>query len=63
VCALTRAEGPAAAATFASRHPELVPEHPPLPVPSRAAGPGRVVLPVDGLDGFFVAVFRRPIAA
>jgi 16S rRNA (cytosine967-C5)-methyltransferase len=59
VCALTRAEGPAQAAAFLARHPDFEAREPTLPLPTQLAGVGRIVVPVDGLDGFYVAAFER----
>jgi 16S rRNA (cytosine967-C5)-methyltransferase len=67
VCALTPEEGPEQAKLFLARHPGFEPEPLELPlVPteagdrtSREAGPGRLVLPVAGLDGFFIVRLRR----
>lgn len=59
VCALTREEGEEQLGSFLARRPDFEPEAPSIPLPSRPAGGGRVVLPVDGLDGFFLARLRR----
>jgi 16S rRNA (cytosine967-C5)-methyltransferase len=59
VCALTPAEGPEAIDAFLARHPTFEASEPPLPLATRAAGRGRIVLPVEGLDGFFVAALDR----
>ncbi len=56
VCTLTPEEGPEQLAALLAEHPELraLPTELPL-CPTIAVGPGRFVLPEDGLDGFFVA--------
>lgn len=59
VCALTEAEGPAQVAALRARYPDLQPEPVAPPLPHLAAGDGAFLLPVDGLDGFFVASLRR----
>jgi 16S rRNA (cytosine967-C5)-methyltransferase len=59
VCALTQDEGPRQTAAFLARHPDFAAVPAALPLPTRLAGAGGVVLPVDGLDGFFVAAFER----
>lgn len=61
VCSLSQAEGPAVVADFLALHPEFSSEplaaHPELPL--HEAGAGSYVLPLDGLDGFFIARLRR----
>lgn len=67
VCALTAEEGPEQVERFLARHkgfealPLDLPVHPSgsEPLPQQAAGHGRVVLPVSGLDGFFIARLGR----
>jgi 16S rRNA (cytosine967-C5)-methyltransferase len=67
VCALTPEEGPEQAELFLARHPGFEPQPLELPLAptegrdrtSRKAGPGRLVLPVAGLDGFFIVRLRR----
>ncbi len=59
VCALTTAEGPHQIDAFLRRHPDFVAETPTLPLETHPAGAGRVILPTEGLDGFFVASLRR----
>lgn len=60
VCALTNAEGPAVVDGFLARHPDFSPEAFPTDLPSvAAAGAGIFVVPVDGLDGFYLARLRR----
>jgi 16S rRNA (cytosine967-C5)-methyltransferase len=67
VCALTPDEGPDQSELFLARHPGFEPQPVQLPLEpteaghrtSRQAGPGRLVLPVAGLDGFFIVRFRR----
>ncbi|MEX2542642.1 MAG: RsmB/NOP family class I SAM-dependent RNA methyltransferase, partial [Trueperaceae bacterium] len=66
VCALTADEGPVQVERFLARHDEFEPLSVELPLEppaegssnrqvSLSAGPGRVVLPISGLDGFFIA--------
>ncbi len=61
VCSLSRAEGPEAIAGFLERHPEFTaePHEAPAEVRLIKAGAGHYVLPVDGLDGFYIARLRR----
>lgn len=59
VCALTPDEGPGRIDAFLKRHPEFTPEPVDPPVPTRPAGSGTFILPLDGLDGFFVTRLRR----
>ncbi len=62
VCALTNAEGPEVVASFLGSARGFEPEETALPLASvEPAGgqPGRFILPIDGLDGFYVAVLRR----
>lgn len=59
VCALTPDEGPRRIEEFLVRHPHFVPTPLVPPLPHRTAGPGVYLLPVDGLDGFFVASLTR----
>jgi len=59
VCSLTPEEGPAVVAGLLAERPDFEPFPFELPVPSVAAGPGRFVLPVAGLDGFYLARLRR----
>lgn len=59
VCALTREEGPEQAARFLAGHEEFEASSVELPLATRPSGEGRLVLPVEGLDGFFIAAFRR----
>jgi 16S rRNA (cytosine967-C5)-methyltransferase len=59
VCALTPEEGPEQVRSFLERHPDFEARPSRLPVDSRPAGAGAVVLPVGGLDGFFIALLRR----
>lgn len=61
VCALTAEEGPEQIEALLAREPGLQAEVPLLPLEGTlAVGPGRFVLPEDGLDGFYVAVVSRP---
>ncbi len=59
VCALTPDEGPARVDAFLRRHRGFAPEPIDLPVATRPAGAGTFLLPLDGLDGFFMARLRR----
>lgn len=60
VCALTNAEGPGVVDAFLARHPDFVPVPIPIDLPNvAAAGTGIFVVPVDGLDGFYLAKLRR----
>jgi 16S rRNA (cytosine967-C5)-methyltransferase len=59
VCALTPEEGPERVAAFLGRHGEFAPEPVVSGLPQRPAGPGAFLLPLDGLDGFYVARLRR----
>jgi 16S rRNA (cytosine967-C5)-methyltransferase len=71
VCALTKEEGPRQVEAFLARHPEFEPQDFELPLEpvleglrtSRPAGAGRLVLPVAGLDGFFIVRLVRRRAA
>jgi len=59
VCALTPEEGPERVAAFLERHEGFTPDPVESGLPQRAAGPGTFLLPLDGLDGFYVARLRR----
>lgn len=59
VCALTPAEGPEQAQAFLQRHPQFTPEHPQLALPTQSDALGQTILPLNALDGFYLAVFRR----
>src|SRR5690606_8476084 len=59
VCSLTPDEGPEVVADLLSRRDDVTPEPFDPPVASVAAGAGRFLLPVDGLDGFYLARLRR----
>lgn len=59
VCALTRAEGSGAIQNFLAHHPEFHTEPFELDVPTADTPEGRYVLPLEGLDGFFIARLRR----
>jgi 16S rRNA (cytosine967-C5)-methyltransferase len=59
VCSLTPEEGPEVVADLLSRRDDLTPEAFDAPVASVASGAGRFLLPVDGLDGFYLARLRR----
>ena len=68
VCTLTEAEGPAQIEAFLDRHEDFRAE-PAVPpevatLATAAASVGTFLLPVDGLDGFYLARLRRaPFAA
>ncbi|WP_350243417.1 RsmB/NOP family class I SAM-dependent RNA methyltransferase [Deinococcus sonorensis] len=60
VCSVTHAEGPDMVEGFLSRHPEFQPEPlPDLDVPAVPSGQGVLTVPLDGIDGFFIARMRR----
>jgi len=60
VCSVTQAEGPEAVTQFLSRHPNFTPEAlPDLLVPNVPSGPGVLTVPLEGIDGFFIARLRR----
>jgi len=60
VCALTPEEGPELLETFLNARPEFTAAPCELPgLTPRAVGAGVVVVPTDGLDGFFVATLQR----
>ncbi len=60
VCALTADEGPEQVEALLARERGLHAEAPLLPLEGTlAVGPGRFILPEDGLDGFYVAVLSR----
>ena len=60
VCSVTRAEGPEAVGKFLNRHPEFAPEAlPDLLVQTVPSGPGVLTVPLEGIDGFFIARLRR----
>ena len=59
VCALTPEEGPARVAAFLERHDRFTPEPVASGLPQHDVGPGAFLLPLDGLDGFYVARLRR----
>ncbi len=59
VCSLIEAEGEAQVADFTRRHPGFASEPVDTALPSVQRRHGRYLLPVDGLDGFYVARLRR----
>lgn len=65
VCALTMEEGPGQAEWFLERHPEFEAQPVDLPLEApykvKGAGDGVVVVPSDGLDGFFILRLRRRV--
>ena len=45
---------------FVNAHPEFMPEElPPLDIPVLREGPGIMTVPLDGVDGFYIARLRR----
>ena len=63
VCALTPDEGPEQITRFLQEHPDFAPSTPALGgLPSHPAGPGVVITPEEGRDGFYVAVLTRRAA-
>lgn len=60
VCSVFPAEGPQRVAAFLAAHPEFTPEPlPELGVPLHPAPVGAFTVPLDGLDGFYLARLRR----
>lgn len=60
VCSVTPQEGPEVVQAFLDTHPEFTPQAvPQLEVPTVPAGPGVLTVPVDGVDGFFIARLQR----
>jgi 16S rRNA (cytosine967-C5)-methyltransferase len=59
VCSLIEAEGEAQVAAFTACHPGFASEPVDTPLPSVQRRHGRYLLPVDGLDGFYLARLRR----
>lgn len=59
VCALTREEGPEMAAWFSQTFPAFEAEPFLFDVPSVNAPEGSSILPLGGLDGFYISRFRR----
>lgn len=60
VCSVTPQEGPQVVQRFLAQHPEFTPEViPDLEVPHVQPGPGLLTVPLDGVDGFFIARMRR----
>lgn len=59
VCALTPDEGDEVVAATLADHPELRADRLSLPLPYRSTSYGAVVLPVGGLDGFYLARLVR----
>lgn len=59
VCSLTPEEGPEVVASLLAQRPDIRPAPFDPPTASVAAGAGRFILPVDGLDGFFLARLHR----
>ena len=60
VCSVTQQEGPEAAGQFLARHPDFAPELlPDLLVETVPSGPGVLTVPLEGIDGFFIARMRR----
>ena len=60
VCSVTPQEGPEVVADFLAAHPDFAAEAvPDIEVPHVPAGDGLLTVPVDGVDGFFIARLRR----
>ncbi|MDZ7703826.1 MAG: transcription antitermination factor NusB [Trueperaceae bacterium] len=59
VCALTEAEGIGMVSWFLAAHPEFHAEPFILDLPTHTAPQGSYILPLGGLDGFFIARLRR----
>ncbi len=60
VCSVTRAEGPELLEHFLADSPDFRPQGlPELNVGTVPAGPGVLTLPLEGMDGFFIARLRR----
>ena len=60
VCSVTPQEGPEVVQNFVNAHPEFMPEElPPLDIPVLREGPGIMTVPLDGVDGFYIARLRR----
>lgn len=59
VCSLTEAEGEAQVVAFIASHPGFDSEQVDTALPSVRRRHGRYLLPVDGLDGFYLARLRR----
>lgn len=61
VCSLTPEEGVLQIQNFLSKHPEFSAEDFTPSVPSCAAAVGYYTLPLDGVDGFYIARLRRRV--
>ncbi len=59
VCALTEAEGLGMVSWFLAAHPEFQAESFILDLPTHTTPQGSYILPLHGLDGFFIARLRR----
>lgn len=59
VCALTQAEGSGMTDRFLETHPEFTPEPFIIDLPAANTPTGSYILPLDGLDGFYIARLRR----
>lgn len=59
VCALTEAEGPEMGRWFLAQFPEFEAEPFLFDLPADNAPEGSTILPLGGLDGFFISRFRR----
>jgi 16S rRNA (cytosine967-C5)-methyltransferase len=59
VCSLTRAEGPEIARWFLETHPDFEAEPLLFDLPADHTPEGTSILPLGGLDGFFIARFQR----
>ncbi|WP_291427101.1 RsmB/NOP family class I SAM-dependent RNA methyltransferase [Deinococcus sp.] len=60
VCSVMPQEGPEVIQAFLAAHPEFTPEAiPGLEVAHLQVGPGILTLPLNGVDGFYIARLRR----
>ena len=59
VCALTRAEGQGMTDWFLANHPEFSAESFLFDLPAENTEAGSYILPLNGLDGFYIARFKR----
>lgn len=59
VCSLTPEEGPDQIQAFLERHEGYTARDPTPPLPHVSGPVGCFILPVDGLDGFFISILER----
>lgn len=59
VCALTRAESLGVVSKFLAQQPDFAPQTFDCPLPHQAEALGTFILPVAGLDGFFISYLRK----